>query len=92
MQTPNLDVRFAVTAQAVPRIGLIVPRHKHSAVDRNRLRRRLRELIRTELLPSVEHGEALIRAKSEAYELSFAGLRTEIGSIKHWISTLEQRA
>lgn len=91
MQTPNLDVRFAASAQAAPRVGLIVPKHKHSAVDRNRLRRRLRELIRVELLPAVARGEALIRAKSEAYELSFAALRTEIGSIKRWITTLEQR-
>lgn len=91
MQTPNLDVRFAASVQTAPRIGLIVPKHKHSAVDRNRLRRRLREIIRVELLPSVARGEALIRAKSEAYELSFAGLRTEIGSIKRWITSLEQR-
>ena len=91
MQTPNLDVRFAVSAQSTPRVGLIVPRHKHSAVDRNRLRRRLREIIRVELLPAVGRGDALIRAKSEAYEISFAALRAEIGSIKSWIATLEQR-
>lgn len=91
MQTPNLDVRLAASPHAAPRVGLIVPKHKHSAVDRNRLRRRLRELIRVELLPVVARGEALIRAKPEAYELSFAGLRTEIGSIKRWINTLEPR-
>lgn len=91
MQTPNLDVRFAAAVHAIPRIGLIVPKHKHSAVDRNRLRRRLRELIRLELLPSVTRGDALIRAKPDAYELSFAGLRTEIGSVKRWLTTLEQR-
>ncbi len=90
MQTPTLDVRFA-SKQGTPRIGLIVPKHKHSAIDRNRLRRRLREIIRLELLPSVESGDALIRAKSEAYELSFAGLRTEIGSIKTWLTTVELR-
>ena len=91
MQTPNLDVRFAASAESIPRVGLIVPRHKHSAVDRNRLRRRLRELIRVELLPVVARGDALIRAKSDAYELSFADLRTEISSVKNWIAALEQR-
>jgi ribonuclease P protein component len=91
MQTPNLDVRFAASAQSTPRVGLIVPRHKHSAVDRNRLRRRLRELIRVELLPAVARGDAMIRAKADAYELSFDGLRREIGSIKSWIAALEQR-
>ena len=91
MQTSHLDVRFAVSAQTKPRIGLIVPKHKHSAVDRNRLRRRLRELIRLDLLPSVTQGEALIRAKNDAYDVSFDGLRAEIGSIRAWISELEQR-
>jgi ribonuclease P protein component len=91
MQTPHLDVRFAASALAQPRIGLIVPRHKHPAVDRNRLRRRLRELIRIQLLPNVVRGDALIRAKADAYETSFTSLRTEIDSIGSWISGLEQR-
>ena len=91
MQTPHLDVRFAASAQTKPRVGLIVPKHKHTAIDRNRLRRRLRELIRIQLLPAFVRGEALIRAKAEAYDVSFAGLREEIGSIGNWISGLERR-
>lgn len=91
MQTPHLDVRFAVSAQTNPRIGLIVPKHKHTAIDRNRLRRRLRELTRIQLLPAVVRGEALIRAKADAYEVSFSELREEIATIGSWISRLEQR-
>jgi ribonuclease P protein component len=91
MQTANLDVRFSASGQPHPRVGVIVPRHKHSAVDRNRLRRRLREIVRVELLPSVACGDALIRAKSDAYELSFAELRDEVGSIKNWITALDLR-
>ena len=91
MQTPHLDVRFAASALTQPRIGLIVPRHKHSAADRNRLRRRLRELIRIQLLPIVTRGDGLIRAKADAYGVPFASLRTEIDSIGSWISGLEQR-
>lgn len=86
MQTPHLDVRHAASALKQPRIGLIVPRHKHSAVDRNRLRRRLRELIRLQLLPNVCRGDSLIRAKAEAYDASFAELRVEIDSIGAWIA------
>ena len=33
------------------RVGLIVPRHRQTAVARNRLKRRLRELTRLRLLP-----------------------------------------
>ena len=89
MQTPHLDARFSSSVLAQPRVGLIVPRHKQSAVDRNRLRRRLRELIRIALLPNVTRGDALIRAKADAYDVSFADLRTEIDSIGRWISGLE---
>jgi ribonuclease P protein component len=91
MQTPHLDVRFAASGPMLPRIGLIVPKHKHSAVERNRLRRRLREIIRVELLPAVQHGEALIRTKGEAYELSYSALLTEVETIKGWISELSLR-
>lgn len=91
MQTSHLDVRFAASAEMKPRVGLIVPKHKHSVIDRNRLRRRLRELIRLELLPSVTRGDALIRAKADAYDVPFAGLREEVDSIRTWIVGLEQR-
>ena len=85
MQTPHLEARYAASTLPQPRIGLIVPRHKHSAVDRNRLRRRLRELIRLQLLPNIIRGDALIRANAEAYDVSFAQLRAEIDSIRVWI-------
>lgn len=91
MQTSHLDARFAVSAQLKPRVGLIVPKYKHSAIDRNRLRRRLRELIRVQLLPGVTGGDALIRAKADAYDVSFDGLRAEIDSIRAWIAELERR-
>ena len=63
---------------AVTRIGLIVPRHKHTAVDRNRLKRRLRELARTRLLPMLPPGHVVIRASPEAYAASFDTLARQI--------------
>jgi ribonuclease P protein component len=91
MQTPHLDVRFTTSAQLIPRIGLIVPKHKQSAVDRNRLRRRLRELIRLHLLPEVLKGDTLIRAKADAYAVTFESLRAEVDLIKAWLLALEPR-
>ena len=57
----------------VVRVGIVVPRHKHSAVDRNRLKRRLRELVRTRLLPALDGlgGDLVIRAPTEAYDDAF---------------------
>ncbi len=86
MQTPHLDVRFDASASAQPRVGLIVPRHKQSAVARNRLRRRLRELVRVELLPSLTKGDTLIRTKFEAYAIPFHALKAEVETIGVWIS------
>lgn len=55
-----------------------MPKHQHTAVDRNRLKRRVRELVRVELLPSLRTGSAVdmvIRAEREAYRASFDQLR-----------------
>jgi ribonuclease P protein component len=64
----------------VVRVGIVVPRHKHSAVDRNRLKRRLRELVRTRLLPALDGlgGDLVIRARAEAYGDSFAALERQL--------------
>ena len=58
-----------------------MPRHQQSAVDRNRLKRRLRELTRVEVLPALRHRPAVdvaIRARREAYTASVAALRDDV--------------
>jgi ribonuclease P protein component len=61
-----------------PRMGLIVPKYQASAVARNRLRRQLREIWRRELQREQPAGDLLIRARREAYQASFAELRSEL--------------
>lgn len=70
------------------RVGLVVPRHGRSAVDRNRLKRRLRELARTELLPGAPAVDAVLHARPGAYALSFDELRATTRRIR----TLVERA
>jgi len=63
------------------RIGLIVAKHQSSAVARNRLRRRLREIWRREIraaLPTLPAWDVILRARREAYQATFAQLRTEL--------------
>jgi RNase P protein component len=48
-----LDVRAMPSALPYARVGFVVPKYGHTSVDRNRLKRRLRELVRTRLLPSL---------------------------------------
>jgi ribonuclease P protein component len=64
------------------RAGWVVPLHKHAAVERNRLKRRIRELVRLELLPRLDEREVtrdvLLRARREAYDAGYAELRDEL--------------
>jgi ribonuclease P protein component len=61
-----------------PRLGLIVPRFQFTAVARNRLRRRLREIWRRELQGGLPAVDLVIRAKREAYGMPFETMRSEL--------------
>lgn len=60
------------------RIGLVVPRYKHTAVARNRLKRRLRELSRRHLLPTDLPADIVVRIRPEAYAATFEALAADI--------------
>jgi len=61
---------------------VIVPRYGHSAVDRNKVKRRLRDLARTELLPALVASplalDVVIRAAPSAYGASYDTLRAAL--------------
>jgi ribonuclease P protein component len=61
-----------------PRLGLIVPLYQASAVARNRLRRRLKELWRREIQALQGGIDLVVRAKREAYGATFQGLRDDL--------------
>jgi ribonuclease P protein component len=58
-----------------------VPRHGQSAVDRNRLKRRLREIIRQDVLPSNRGLDIIVRAAPGASVVPFTDLRTEVTAL-----------
>jgi ribonuclease P protein component len=67
-----------------PRIGVTVSRNIKGAIDRNRARRRLREVARVELLaedsPLLQGGiryDVVLIARPAVLEVSFADLRAE---------------
>jgi ribonuclease P protein component len=64
------------------RLALVVPKHGRKIVERNRLKRWLREGARLDLLPRCrDRGSALdvlIRARAPAYDIGFERLREEI--------------
>ena len=81
-RSSHLDVFTALAPRAEPRFGAIVPRHGHDAVARNRLRRRLREIGRRQILPCLGRRECnvdvLVRSRPGAYEARFAELSAEL--------------
>ncbi len=58
----------------------MVPRLGETAVSRNRLRRRLREIWRRELQPHLADIDVVIRTRKESYRAPFDGLRADLAS------------
>lgn len=82
MRTSSCEVRAVASLHALPRVGLIVPKHRHNSVERNRLKRQLRELLRLELLPAL-HAltpplDVVVRVAPVAYSRSMSELRHEL--------------
>jgi ribonuclease P protein component len=59
-------------------VGLIVPRFHFTAVARNRLRRRLRDIVRRGPLAQLPAVDLVVRARWSAYAAPFAVLRAEL--------------
>ena len=58
-----------------------MPRFKHTAVDRNRLKRHLRELVRIGMLPRIAPQDVVIRTRPETYRATFDQLAAEISTV-----------
>lgn len=89
LRTAALLVRFSPSPHDFLRVGIVVPRHGHSAVDRNRVKRRLRELVRMHVLCLPQSLDLVMWAQPRAYQASFAELRRDIEVV---ISRLARRA
>ena len=81
-RTAHLDVYDSPSPVAFSRVGVVVPRHGRPIVDRNLLKRRLREILRKEVLPRLrERGDGqdvLVRARREAYRATYDTLGAEL--------------
>ena len=91
-----LEVRVTASPLARPdgartRIGFVVPRFKHTAVARNRLKRRLRELSRVHLLPADLSADVIVRVRPEAYGATFDELAADVArafdQLTRWSAT-----
>ena len=55
-----------------------MPKYGHSAVERNRLKRQLHEIVRTQVLRTLPAIDAVIRVRPSTYTISFGELSDEL--------------
>jgi ribonuclease P protein component len=73
--------------QRSSRIGVIVPRYQHSAVDRNRVKRRLRAALRALWPGAFAAGatgaatDVVVRAAPSAYRADYATLAADLAKL-----------
>jgi len=81
-RTTHLDVLDSASPAAHARVGVVVPRYRQSAVKRNLVKRRLREVLRLEVLPRLARAglslDVMVRARREAYDADYAALRDDL--------------
>ena len=82
LRTEHLEVRTVTSLLSHMRLAVVVAKHGHTIVERNRLRRRLRELARVRMLPLHSKLDVVLRSLPKAYETAFDVLGREID----WIS------
>lgn len=90
MLTTHFEVRASESLFSHGRVGVIVPKFGKTIVERNRLRRQLREIARLIVLPRVSGRDVLIKALPSAYRGEFNSLSAELGGIAKTIGHAEQ--
>jgi ribonuclease P protein component len=69
------------SATSGPRIGLTVPKALGKAVDRNRIKRRLREAVRAALPLLTAPVDVILHPRRSVIDLEFAQLKREVATI-----------
>ena len=78
---PALELYRRPAAGPFARATCITPKHGRTGVERNRLRRRIKELMREILLARGEAHDWLVRARPLAYDLNFGDLRSALRAL-----------
>ena len=91
MRAEHLDVRASDSLLSHARVAVVVGKQGHTIVERNRLRRRLRELSRTHLIPGLKEVDLVIRALGSAYHATFEELATDIARITRQLSRYQMQ-
>ncbi len=92
LRTEHLDVRTTDSLLSHARVAVIVAKHGHTIVERNRLRRRLREIARTRVIPAVGGIDMVVRSLPSAYDATFDQLVVEGEQIVQKLSRASRKS
>ncbi len=76
-----LDLRRLEAQGNHARVAVVVAKFGYSAVARNKLKRRLRELVRIRMLPVLAPMDLLVRARRDAYNATFEALLDDVSDV-----------
>jgi ribonuclease P protein component len=80
--TAHLDVYHSFSPVSHLRVGWIVPKLGHNSVQRNLVKRRIREILRQDICPMLMQesisADVLVRARKSTYGTAYAELRGEL--------------
>jgi ribonuclease P protein component len=80
--TAHLDVYHSSSPVSLLRVGWVVPKLGHNSVERNLVKRRIREILRQDVCPMLMRhsvvADVLVRARRNAYGAAYGDLRTEL--------------
>jgi ribonuclease P protein component len=76
-----IDARQLESESGFVRVAIVVPKWGFTAVRRNQLKRRLRELSRALLFVRESSRDVVLRARREAYDASFGDLRDDMTTV-----------
>lgn len=82
LHTEHLEIRYSDSLLSHARVAVVVGKHGHTIVERNQLRRRLRELIRVKLIPVLTRIDIVLRAQASAYEAPYTLLADEVDTLR----------
>src|SRR5687768_14964331 len=82
LKTGRLEASVVVSLLSYCRIAVVVAKYGHTVVERNQLRRRLRELVRIWLIPRFSGLDIIVRALPSAYGADFNELVLDVKRIQ----------
>ncbi|QMV18793.1 ribonuclease P protein component [Granulicella sp. 5B5] len=89
---PSATVNARRSDTPGPRIGLTVPKALGKAVDRNRIKRRMREAVRANLALITSPVDVILHPRRSVIDLDFLQLKREVAQILRSVQAACDRA